>query len=313
MAILTNTFEGGTDGANISVANSGGASGDAFNVLLLNGTSASSGSSVLTYSDDFAAQGALSGKLTHTASQSYLRWNYAESHNRFAIRRLVYFATAPTTTVSLMTMHNGTGIMADIRLEPGRTLLPYIGTAGHTAGRSAMALAVNTIYWLEIAVTKETGGGGNGKVEWNLTNAAGAVVETYSSPATAATGAIDAQQFRLGGGSTATWGAGAVEWLDTVRAGGIASGWIGPIATALDTPVLTVTENNKPSAPGAADGSVKVTWPAVPGAHHYEAGIAVGDVTTGYTVVSTTATSPYTFTGLTAGEKTVAIRAKATA
>ena len=86
-----------------------------------------------------------------------------------------------------------------------------------------------------------------------------------------------------------------------------------PISTTpLATPVLTVVEVVKPHA-GATDGSIKVSWPEVSGAHHYEAGIANGDVTTGFTTVSTAATSPFTFSGLGAGQKTVAIKAKANA
>ena len=84
------------------------------------------------------------------------------------------------------------------------------------------------------------------------------------------------------------------------------------LTTPLATPVLTVVEVVQPHA-GATDGSIRVSWPAVAGADHYEAGIADGDVTTGFTTVSTAATSPFTFSGLGAGQKTVAIKAKASA
>lgn len=81
--------------------------------------------------------------------------------------------------------------------------------------------------------------------------------------------------------------------------------------TPLSTPVVTVSSFTNPSSAGASTGTITVTWPPVASAHHYEAAIADGDVTSGYSVVSTTATSPYTFTNVSAGQKTVTIRAKA--
>lgn len=84
------------------------------------------------------------------------------------------------------------------------------------------------------------------------------------------------------------------------------------VTTPLATPVLTLVSTTQPHA-GSSDGEIVVSWPAVAGAHHYEAGIANGDVTTGFTTVSTAATSPFTFSGLGAGQKTVAIKAKASA
>lgn len=89
--------------------------------------------------------------------------------------------------------------------------------------------------------------------------------------------------------------------------------WIGPYSPALvplDTPVVTVTNITNPTTPGGTDGTVTVTWPAVDDADHYAAAKAVGhDVTSGFTITSSAATSPYTFTGLAAGNYTVAIRA----
>lgn len=102
----------------------------------------------------------------------------------------------------------------------------------------------------------------------------------------------------------------------TEQAFGQSSYWIdveidtGSEPVPLDTPVVTVTTEVDPSTPGGTDGSITVTWPAVPNADHYEAGIADGHgQTSGFTVTSTSAVSPYTFTGLDAGDYTVAIRA----
>lgn len=77
----------------------------------------------------------------------------------------------------------------------------------------------------------------------------------------------------------------------------------------LKAPVLTITGSVNPTSPGSADGSITASWPTIPGASRYEAGIAGGDVDDGFEVVKTNATSPYTWTGLRAGVHTVAVRA----
>jgi hypothetical protein len=90
--------------------------------------------------------------------------------------------------------------------------------------------------------------------------------------------------------------------------------WIGPYIPAvvpLDTPVVTVTVETNPTTSGGNDGSITCTWPAVDDADHYVAEIATGhDQTTGFTLDDATATSPHTFTGLTAGNYTVSIIAE---
>ena len=77
----------------------------------------------------------------------------------------------------------------------------------------------------------------------------------------------------------------------------------------LPTPALTIVSTARPSSQGANNGSITASWPPVAGAHHYEAGIASGNVATGFTTIAVSATSPYTWTNLSAGTYTVAVRA----
>lgn len=81
------------------------------------------------------------------------------------------------------------------------------------------------------------------------------------------------------------------------------------VPVPLDTPSVTIINQTNPTTAGGSDGTITVSWPAVDGADHYEAGWAAGDVTTGFAVVDATATSPHVFTGLSAGIQTVAIQA----
>lgn len=132
---------------------------------------------------------------------------------------------------------------------------------------------------------------------------------TETMPARTITG-TDVARVRMGnvdsGAFTILWD--NLQLSDTLE-------WIGPYVpavTPLDTPVVTVTIEDPPSTPGGTDGSCTVTWPAVTSADHYVAGIVSGlDATSGFTITSTSATSPYTFTGLAAGNYTVAIKAAA--
>lgn len=108
----------------------------------------------------------------------------------------------------------------------------------------------------------------------------------------------------------------SIFFVDSTNLGGSAGQsrilfWILPAAIEiLDTPVVTVDSQSNPTTEGGSDGSITVTWPAVDGADSYTAEIAEGhNATTGFEVESLDANSPFTFTGLTSGEYTVAITA----
>ena len=100
--------------------------------------------------------------------------------------------------------------------------------------------------------------------------------------------------------------------IDTVRLNNGTDTPIGPYipATKLPTPVLTLVGTTQASSPVATDVTATVSWPAVPNAASYLAEIAPGlNATTGFVQVSATATSPFTFTGLAAGQYTFGITA----
>lgn len=83
----------------------------------------------------------------------------------------------------------------------------------------------------------------------------------------------------------------------------------------LTTPTLTLVSSSDPTFVGATDGSITVSWDAIEGADRYAAGIAPGPSADqgDIDLVDEDVTSPYTFTGLSAGSYTVAIKAVATA
>lgn len=84
MTVYRNSFEGGTNGVAISTANSGGASGDAFNA-------ATAG---ISYSNAYALHGGtLSGAFTTDAATTFLSWYPGASPN-IAARAYYRFTTA---------------------------------------------------------------------------------------------------------------------------------------------------------------------------------------------------------------------------
>lgn len=87
--------------------------------------------------------------------------------------------------------------------------------------------------------------------------------------------------------------------------------WDDLLDASLGTPVLSFVSKSNPTTPAGTDGSITVSWPAVDGADHYEAGIAPGpDANQGdIGLVDADVTSPHTFAGLSAGSYTVGIRA----
>lgn len=84
------------------------------------------------------------------------------------------------------------------------------------------------------------------------------------------------------------------------------------ITPTLSTPVVTLGATTNPSTVGGSDGMQVVTWSAVSGAGSYEAWRAPGlsPAQEDFTLVAASVTSPYTFTGLAAGEHSFGIKAK---
>ena len=67
------TAEGGTHGANVSVANSGDASGDPFDAIVINNAAANGGGTAFVYDTTSALQGTMGIRLTPAASRRLAR------------------------------------------------------------------------------------------------------------------------------------------------------------------------------------------------------------------------------------------------
>lgn len=108
----------------------------------------------------------------------------------------------------------------------------------------------------------------------------------------------------------------SLSYLDTNSDFAVGHGdWLArtDVVTQLSTPVVTLGAVTNPTTIGGSDGTAAVTWPAVANATSYDAYIAAGSSPAqgDFSLVATNVTSPYTFTGLTAGTRAYGIKAKA--
>lgn len=89
------------------------------------------------------------------------------------------------------------------------------------------------------------------------------------------------------------------------------SGLPGPLTVALGTPVVTKGATTNPTTSTSTDGSQVITWAAVTDAVSYTAWRAAGSTPTqaAFTQVASGVTSPYTFTGLGQGTYSFGVKA----
>src|SRR5258706_6688481 len=100
--LLTNSAEGGTSGTNVTTGNSGGASGNAWDLVTATGGTAG----IITFDNAHAAHGALGYNLSIgvTAAECYLQW-LASLGGTFATlysRAYVYLTANPGATFKLI-------------------------------------------------------------------------------------------------------------------------------------------------------------------------------------------------------------------
>lgn len=138
MTVLVNNFEGGTTGTTITTANSGGSSGNAFDVVTNSGTGA-----VDIYDTTLAAHGSVSCKVSTgtSAVQSLNRWSTSIGTVPQAwFRMYVYFTAFPAAVTRIM------GYATTVGTTCGTI---GIGTNGKVqffnAGGSAVITTANTV------------------------------------------------------------------------------------------------------------------------------------------------------------------------
>jgi hypothetical protein len=304
MAILTNSAEGGTNSTVVTVGNSGGVSGDPFSWV----------QSTVQYTTAQAAHGGVAFRWVGAASTDAGSVAYGISGATMAVS--TYFRLSDTTQPGSLLYRLGVSGVSD-----GAAQVFWSGGAGNLNLRSR-----SVTHWTSPSPLPEN--------QWIR-------VELYATAGSSTTTGSLRLAYYLGDSTTPTGDSGLITGINVaeavgafneitvgksslqayvgdfywdsiqVRTGADATGLIGPWPVPpLNTPVVTITGTTNPSTIANTDGSITVTWPAVSGADHYEAGIAnVLGETDDFVEDSDDATSPHTFTGLSSGDYTVAIRA----
>ncbi len=304
MALVQYLFEGGSEGATVNNANSG-----------------SSASSVNGGTHVFAAavkaHGSLGFRMTNASGAgTFRRYPFASSATAtvFQFSGVVTLPNqAPLQNTTLVGFPNSGGSWRlVVAVNPsGNVTIEDVGAAHNTT------LLTGATWGAKYRITIEAVGGSttasqvtarlySGTTSWDTTVGNAVNVSNWNMSTDAVIGA-DIGICTSPGAIVLTAG-----W-DDVQLNDGAGSRIGDIVEQLTTPVVTLGATTNPSTVGGSDGSQVVTWAAVPGASSYEAWIANGasPAQGDFTLVATGVTSPYTFTGLTAGQRSYGIKAKA--
>ncbi len=228
MTILRNSFEGGTNGANISTTNSGGASGAALTNIVVSNSPVNTGSPSITYVNSPVIEGSLAARITQQSTATYIRWDDTQVGNRFVVRRGIYLTANPTANNStIIQVRSSAGVVAQVSISIDGTIR-ILNSSTSVPASASPALSLNTIYWIEMAMTKETGTGttDDGVIELLITNNSGAVFHTYTFTG-ANTGIADVTQYRFGQPAGAAWS--TYDYIDGIAAGPLDTGWIGSL------------------------------------------------------------------------------------
>lgn len=253
--------------------------------------------------------------INAAANAAYRRWPFAAPATTWQFSGVVTLpATHPSENVSLAMFPRADG---NGRLYIGVNSTGNLYVSGPGAAGITNVTSTPVTAGAKYRVTIQCAGGS--------TTASVVTVKVYAE----AGGAWTTQHGTTWTSSTFSTGTEEVVGVDlgiaSARATAYTVGWddiqlndgagseIADIVTALNTPEPVLGTVVHPTTVGGTNGSVTISWGAVSGATSFEAVKAAGasPAQGSFTVVATGVTSPYTFTGLAAGEWALGIRAKA--
>ncbi|MFZ1812572.1 MAG: polysaccharide lyase [Candidatus Saccharimonadales bacterium] len=150
MAAYTNSAEGGTVGATISVANSGGASGNAFTQV------SPVGAPSYTFANNSVAHGSLSYRITGIAGDTVKLYLGGTAATASAARAYLSFVSVPIAAQTLLIMQNSSfAAAANVNINSSGKL--YVSdAAGATLYTSPSAVTAGTWYRVELQAAAGT-------------------------------------------------------------------------------------------------------------------------------------------------------------
>lgn len=220
---LTNNAEGGTDGVALSAANSGGASGDAFDVV----AAATGSGGSMVYSIDHPADGSLGWKNTDPTVSGFpveIRWTTSVGTITECYGRIyIYRATLDSGVANRIFMVRSTGSRRAEVTTDGTGKLRAINSANATVATAAAALPLNELVRVEFHYLASAT---VGRIEIKYFHGHDvASIEDIAIGVNADTGA-DANEILIAGKGSAV-ATGYVWYLDAARIS--TTGWVGPV------------------------------------------------------------------------------------
>ena len=234
----------------------------------------------------------------------------------------------PATTIDLLHVRNATASVMAVNLNASRTL-QFTASGTASVPSLAPAVAVGDVLLIDWAVALDASPTvSNGRIFYrvrNLTNTAwNATGEFfYDTLYTANIGVATLTSIRYGKISTGVIASPGVTWevpgweqiavASTDVSAAQAKAYFADAPSTivqLATPVVTLSASANATTTGGADGTATVSWPAVLHAAAYTVELAAGlSAVAGFATKSTSATSPFVVTGLSAGAYTIAVTA----
>lgn len=225
MTLLTNSFEGGTNGTTITAANSGGGSGNAFDVV-----TAPPAAGTLAFSNTHAAHGSLSCGvgLGATTGTPQLEWSTSMGTQTQAwFRQYLFFAANPAEQVATVRFKSGATLCASVQISAGGLIITS-NSSGTTIFTMATSLPTNAWFRLEgFFLLSTTVGQSELKIFTSADSST--ATETKTSAATQNLGAASANGYFYGITNTSDINI-STFWMDDL--GLSSTGYVGPAASA---------------------------------------------------------------------------------
>jgi len=302
MTRFQNTLDAGTQGAQVTAANSS-ASGSAFGQVF--------GAGILTYDSSAAIQGSKGALAESASSVAAMNAIFPAAVAAAGFSLEFSLPSLPGSDFHIARLTDGSDARL-VSIHVSNTNRLRLSDATGTASgiwTATDALVAGTKYRVEVwAKAGSTSTTAEIRVAYFL---AGSTTPIQSFTTTAGSVATGTPFARFIWGRITT---------STIQAAFDSPVWEtdgtalpGPLSVPLDTPVVTRGAATNPTTVNGTDGTQVLTWPAVANAASYQfwqaesANPAQGD----FVLKASGVTSPYTVTGLSAGTHAYGIKAKA--
>ncbi|MEV4457004.1 hypothetical protein [Microbispora sp. NPDC049633] len=223
--LLKNTFSGGTDGASITSANSGGSSGNAFNLV--------SSSSAVSYSSTNAT-GSRAPLVARLTGNPTMAWDLALSGRTAYPRVYVYLPSYPSSNLDVVELDAGINTAAYIRITTtGTVQIVNAATSSAVTGTTTPS-AIPTGQWVRIEARFTGATSTTGTCELQVFHNADSATATF-------TGSGSGQNFRTSAFTVISFRglSGYTYYLDDVAVSD--TGYVGPdqVSVSLTPDTLT--------------------------------------------------------------------------